>query len=375
MIETFGPSLREAIYSKIAESGGTYLLIYSGLGEKLSFLSSLERESNDSDASRLVVDLSLKQFDKKINPKGSTIIDCLPEASRSETPESYCLKIVRDEVTRFTDNRVDFERLVVVVDPSSFSWEAQESPDGGVLVFQKNLAFHNDLVSIINSAERVTAVLLYDANLLSAKLMSKLIEFHKFPGSSLCRLTPEELRDESLRRVNAGKCYPQIVVSGGDIILIDPASESAALLVPITEDIKKVLPNDPLNIAHRDVAFANNYTSRAGACPYWSADVGSGCLLDPNVIHAVDTRGRSFIEGRPCVTAVDYMVFEERPEKKEDTRSTCKQDRANRVGTLEYASGQVDTPTLSNKPLLLKHPTNNHGGKTGTDCKTDRPIP
>jgi hypothetical protein len=204
--------------------------------------------------------------------------------------------------------------------------------------------------------------------------MSKLIELHQPSRGSSSRFTPKALKDEHQKRAKAGKCYSEIVASEGGIMLLDPPSDSVALLLPITKAIEEVLPNDPLNIAHRDLAFANNYTSHTGACPYFSPDVASGCLLDPKVISTTATRGRSFTEGRPCVTAVDHMICEEKQEKKEDDDSSGKQDRENRNGTLEFMCGLAGTQTVNNEILPLKHPPSNHRVKTLAQSRTTRRL-
>jgi hypothetical protein len=370
--ETLGLSLRETIYHRIAETDGCYLLIYSGAAEKLSFLSSLLKESNESETTRLLIDFRIPKFTEKFKVEGYLVVDNVPETHRGESQESYCLKKIRDEVTRFANRRVDSERILVVVDASPFLLDQQEASRDDALSFHKNFAFHKDTVNIIHSVEGATAVLLYDANLLSEKFMSKLIELHQPSRGSSSKFTPKALKDEIQKRAKAGKCYSEITVSEGGIILLDPPSDSVALLLPITKAIEEVLPNDPLNVAHRDVAFTNNYTSHMGACPYFSLDIASGCLLDPSVISTTETRGRSFTEGRPCITAVDHMICEEKQEKKEDDDSSSKQDRENRNGTLEYMCGLAGTQVASNELLPLKHPASNHRVKTVAQSRTTR---
>jgi hypothetical protein len=345
------------------------------MGEKLSFLSCLNGEPRTKRATKLVVDFNLRRLNEKLKIKGSITIDRLPKTSEGETPETFCLKIVQEKVMRFNNTNTDSGRLVVVIDPSSLPFDRGESLDDGALAFEKQVAFHKNIMDTINSAKGVTAVLLYDANVLREKLMTNLIKLHQPIGSSISGLTPKKLHEESAKRINVGKCYREIMVSQHEVMLLDPASESGALLLPITKAIEEVLPNDPLNVTHRDVAFTNNYTSHAFACPYWSSEVESGCLLDPSIVPAIDTQGRSFIEGRPCVTAVDYMIFDEKQDKSVDCCNNSKPDEADRNGTVEYADGSSETPTTSNDPISLKHPVGNQRLKSAFSCKTTKLFP
>jgi hypothetical protein len=370
--ETFGLSLRQTIYHRIAETDGCYLLIYSGAAEKLTFLSSLLRQSGESETTRLLIDYGISQIAEKFRAEGYVVLDKVPETYRGESPGSYCLRKIRDEVTSFANMHTDSERILVVLDASSLFFERQEAIQDDSLSLHKNIAFHKNTVNMINSVEGATAILMYDANLLNEKLMSKLIELHQPSRGFSSRFTPKALKDETQKKVKAGRCNPEIMISETGIIFLDPPSDSAALLLPLTKAIEEVLPNDPLNIAHRDIAFTNNYTSHPGACPYFSLDVASGCLLDPSVISTTRTRGRSFIEGRPCVTAVDHMICGEKQEKKEDDECKGRQDRENRNGTLEFMCGLADTPAASNEPLPLKHPAGNHRVKTVLQSKTTR---
>jgi hypothetical protein len=369
MSETLGLSLREAIYSRITESDGCYLLIYSGSGEKLAFLSYLCRESRNETLKRLLVDLSPKQLCRKMKAERLITIDSLPSTTDCETPESYCLREVRREVANLGGDG-DSERLALIVDASSFILDRTESKKHEDLAFHKRLAFHKEIVELAKSKRGISAVLLYDASFLTEKFMSELIKLHEPPESSTSGLTPKKLKEESLKRISAGKCYRGIVASQLGVMLLDPVSQSVALLLPMTDAIQTVLPNDPLNIGHRDVAFANGYTSNVGACPYRSSDVTSGCLLDPNVVHAVDTRGQSFVEGYPCVTAVDHMIFDEKAEKNEDSGSNSKMDETNRSGKLDCVNDPSDILTAENIPMPAKHVSRNQRLKATTCCKT-----
>ncbi len=372
MSETLGLSLRETIYHRIAEIDGCYLLIYSGAAERLTFLSSLLREPRESDTTGLLIDFRIGQFAEKFKVEGYVIMDNVPETNRGAPVESYCLNKIRDEATKFAKRRVDSERILVVVDPSSFLLHPQETSQDDALSFHKNIAFHKNTVNIINSVEGATAILLYDANLLSEKLMAKLIELHQPSQGSFSRFTPKALKEETHKRAKAGKCYLEIVSSEGGIMLLDPPSNSVGLLLPVTKAIEEVLPNDPLNIAHRDIAFTNNYTSHASACPYFSQDVASGCLLDPTVISTPEIRGRSFTEGRPCITSVDHMICEEKQEKREGDDSGGRQKRGNRNGSFKYMCGPADTSPTSTDLLPLKHPARILKVKTVARSRTTR---
>jgi hypothetical protein len=370
--ETLGLPLRETIYHRIVETDGCYFLIYSGAAEKLKFLSSLLRESRESETTRLLIDFRIPQFAEKFKAEGYVVLDKVPETYRGESPDFYCLRKIRDEVTSFANRHIDSERILVVVDASSFFFERQEASQDDSLYFHRNIAFHKDIVNMVNSVEGATAILLYDANLLGEKLTSKLIELHQPSRGSSSRFTPKALKDEIQKRAEAGRCNPEIMISEASIMLLDPPSDSAALLLPLTKALEEVLPSDPLNIAHRDIAFTNNYTSHPGSCPYFSLEVASGCLLDPSVISTTQTRGRSFTEGRPCVTAIDHMICGEKQEKKEDDECGSKQDRENRNGTLEFMCGLADMPAASNELLPLKHPAGNHRAKTVLQSRTTR---
>jgi hypothetical protein len=367
MSETNGLSLREAIYSRITESDGCYLLIYSGREEKLEFLSCVSRESNET-TTKLLVDLNLKQQYRKLSVERLITIDSLPETSDRETSEAYCLRKVREEVAKLGIN-VDSRRIVVIVDASSFILDSEESRENENFSFHRRLAFHKEILELVRSKRGISAVLLYDANLLSERLMTELIRLHQPPESSVTELTLKTLKEESMKRLNAGKCYRGIVASEREVMLLDPASQSVALLTPMTEAIENVLPNDPLNMAHRDIAFQNGYTSHVGACPYRSSDVTSRCLLDPNVVHAVDTRGQSFVEGYPCVTAVDYMIYDGKSENKVEDTNTSKPDGMNRSGTLDCVSGSPDILTTGNDKTPTKQVSRSQRLKATTNCK------
>jgi hypothetical protein len=374
MCETLGLSLREAIYSRITESDGCYLLIYSGKGEKLSLLSCLTKQSKMRIASKLIVDFSLRQLGEKLTGERLITVDGIPEARNMEAPESYCLSLVLEEVAKLNDN-VDSGRLLVIIDPSSFLFDHGESEGADTRAFDKNLAFHREIAEIAKSTKGISVIFLYDASLLDEETMSNLIRLYEPLESSPGGPTPEELKEEPIKRINAKQCYRVVVVSQQHVMLVDPASESVALLLPVTDAIESALPKDPLNIAHRDMAFTNNYTSRAHSCPYWSLSVGSGCLLDPNVVHAMDSQGRSFIEGYPCITAVDYMISDEKPEEKIDNGVNSKPDENNRNGMIDCVNSSSNTSTAGNDQMAMKHTLTNQRLKSSTTSKTARHLP
>jgi hypothetical protein len=368
MSESLGFSLREAIYSRIIETGGCYVLIYSGRGEKLAFLSCLNKGSSIRDARKLVVDFSLKRLGENLTGERLVTVQSFPEASEREAPESYCLRIVREEVAKSGNQEADSKRLALIVDPSSL-FPGREECQEDKTSFDRRLAFHKDLAKIAESSKGVSVVLMYDASLLSDRLMSELMKVHQPLGGSMGDLSPRKLKKESMKRINAGKCYREIVATQREVLLSDPASQSVALLFPMTDAIETVLPNDPLDVAHRDIAFANCYTAHVGACPYRSSSVASGCSLDPNVMRAVDTRGQSFLEGYPCASAIDYMVCDEKTEKKTDSTSDSKSDEASGSGALESVNDCSGTLAARNNPIPVRHASRNQRLRASAHCK------
>lgn len=316
MSQTPNPQLREVIYSRIAESNGCYLLVYSGPGEKLSFLSVFLKGMRTKVARKLLIDLGLRHYIDEFNVKGTTVIGSLSEIAQKDSFESFFPRYLGGEIEKLAGARRGGDGaapVVIAVDMSSFSIEWRKSNE------QEIYSFHKGMVDLIHSLRGVTAILLYDADSLSESLMSRLVSLHVTSDHPLNKFSnPKALKDESKVKADAGCLSPEIVALRGGILFFEPPSKSAAVLVPNTDAIKEVLPSDPLNAAHRDLAFENNYTAYERACPYFSSEVPSGCLLDPNVISAMSLRGRSFIEGHPCITAIDHSLLEEKPKKNED---------------------------------------------------------
>jgi hypothetical protein len=316
MLESLAFSLREAILDRIAESDGCYILIYSGSGERLSLISSLFDKPHDESSVRLLIDFNPNHYSVKQNFKGCVPVDNLSKKDVDESPKSFCLKILRKRVREFVDSRAQSSRIMVVVDCSPFVVDVQDPLTDSVL------AFHKDLVDLIKSTGGGSGMLLYDVDSLSDKLVPKLLQFHR--GSNPAIETPSlQALKQELQKTTQTSGTSGIIVRDEWILFLDPVAHSAALLMPVTRAVKDVLPRDPLSIADRDIAFANNYTSPEGACPYLSEDVQSQCLLDPKIVRALRTRGQSFVEGRPCVTAVDHMVLEVGSEKRKAPSMVC----------------------------------------------------
>jgi hypothetical protein len=179
------------------------------------------------------------------------------------------------------------------------------------------------MVYLAHSVKGLVMILLYDAESLTEELALKLVGLHLDSDLPLKRSGNTVIfQDLCEIKSDAVKPCPEIVSLRDHIKFFDPLSRSAALLLPSTDAVKDVLPSDPLNVTHRDLAFGNNYTSHEGACPYFSSKAPSGCLLDPNVVRTTRVQGRSFIEGHPCVTSTDHSLYEEKSEKtKEEDNS------------------------------------------------------
>ncbi|WXG44815.1 MAG: hypothetical protein WED04_12430 [Promethearchaeati archaeon SRVP18_Atabeyarchaeia-1] len=310
MSESIALSLREVIFKRVAESNGCYLLIYSGSVEKLSFLSSLFRRPKD-DSVRLLVDFDLGQYASGLASDGCIIVSGLSGKHVDESPESFCLNVIRRNIREYADTHGELSRIIIVVDCSQISADVQEPLANGAL------SFHKELVDLIKSIDGATGVLMYNIDFLSDNLMSKLLKFHGKPTDSESVASLQSLKQDMRERSKNTDGAAEILVQDEGILFINPVTKSATFLAPCTDAIGDILPRDPLNIAHRDIAFANNYTAQEGACPYLSQDVPSQCLLDPRVVMVVNTRGRSFVQGLPCVTAIDHMILEEKPQKEE----------------------------------------------------------
>jgi hypothetical protein len=286
------------------------------------------------------------------NFKGCILADNLSKKDLDESPESFCLKILRKNIREFADSRVQSSRIMVVVDCSPFVVDVQEPLANGAL------AFHKDLVDLINSTGGGSGLLLYNVDSLSDKLVSKLLQFHRASNAAMETPSLKVLKLELQKTTQTSAGTSEIIVRDEWILFLDPATHSAALLTPITKEVKDVLPRDPLSIADRDIAFANIYTSPEGACPYLSEDVRSQCLLDPKIVRALRTRGQSFVEGRPCVTAVDHMVLEVGAEKRKAPSMVCEAEDAEeenpeRSCKYRYRVG-IDSRYISDSYIIRK---------------------
>lgn len=307
------PQLREIIYNRMAESDECYLFVYSGEKEKLTLLSVLLKGLRNKTTRRLLIDLGAKQYVGNLNVKGTTLITNLSQITGKNSLKSCFLRFVHDEIEKLSGARGSVAHVLAAIDLSSLFVGGQASNEHDIY------SIHKSMVYLAHSLKGVTAVLLYDADSLTESLMSKLADLHWDSDRPLKELkNPTNLKDISKLKANAPNPRLEIVSLGDRILLFDPP-QSAALLLPNTDAIKDVLPSDPLNITHRDLAFGNNYTAHEGACPYFSSKAQSGCLLDPNVVRTTRVKGRSFIEGHPCITSTDHSVLESKPEKTKET--------------------------------------------------------
>jgi hypothetical protein len=334
MSQTPDPGLREIIYSQIAETYGSYLLIYSGSGEKLAFLSIFLKGLKTKAASKLLIDLGMQKYIDKFKVRGTTLIGSLSEIAEKGSLESFFPEFVRSEIEKLTKARGSSAHTVIAIDMSSLFTKEKEGLD------QDIYSLHKNIVDLIRSLKNVTAILLHDVDSLSENLMFKLVGLHAISEQPLKRFSnPTAIKEEPKARADAGITSPQILALNGGIMFFDPPSRSAAALLLDTDTIKEVLPNDPLDAAHRNVAFENNYTAHEGACPYFSSEVPSGCKLDPNVMSAFRLRGRSFIEGHPCITAVDHSLIEEKQSKNTDGKRDSDSNRYGNGGANGFTFG------------------------------------
>jgi hypothetical protein len=313
MSKQFNLSLREAIFGKMSKSDGCYVMIYSGAGERLTFISSLFNRLRDHSELRLLLDFNMSKYASILNRKDSVLIDSFGRNPVDDSMESFFLRAIRENLRGFAERSSKPDRIIVIVECSSFL-RATKDP-----VAERAIAFHKDFSGLINSVKGATGVLLYDIDVLTDRLAATLLRLH---------IRSEETKEEPIlqalkREFHEGSrsvgAFPEIVVRDEGLVFTDPATNSAALLLPLSEAIKEVLPRDPLSVVDRDIAFANNYTAGEGACPYLADDVRSRCVLDPNVVKVQGTSGRPFIMGRSCVTAVDHMVIEAKSPEEENS--------------------------------------------------------
>jgi hypothetical protein len=304
MTERMSLSLRKAIFSKIAKSDGAYVMIYSGAGEKLTFISFLLDREDDSGA-RLLLDFSLNENEVLTNQRDFTLIDSMSRKLAGKSPESFSLEVIRQKLRHFANCRQEPERIIIVVDCSSFLNGVERH-----LPTPRAVKFHKSFLDMINSMEGVTGVLLYNLQTLTADSVSLLLQPHMTTKEAIEKLTLEDMEVEFDRRLRSGIESSEMVMHNEGLFFTDPATNSAALILPVSEEVKEVLPNDPLDVRHRDIAFSNNYTAGDGTCPYLVNDVSSQCILDPNAVKVGGTSGRPFAMGRPCETATDHMVID-----------------------------------------------------------------
>nr|MDO8099399.1 hypothetical protein [Candidatus Njordarchaeota archaeon] len=367
MSQTPDPQLREVIYSRIAELDGCYLLVYAGLGEKLSFLSVFLKGLKTKVAGKLLIDLGLRQYVDRFDAKGTALIGSLSEIAEKDSFESLFPKFVRSEIEKLTGAHGGVAHVFIAIDLSSLFIERRKANE------QDIYSVHKSILDLVHSLKGVTATLLYDADSLSESLMSKLVDLHGVSGSQLKRLSnPKALKDESKLKADAGYLSPGIVALSGGIMFFDPSSRSAAVLAPNTNAIKEMLPSDPLNSAHRDLAFENNYTAHEGACPYFSSEVRSGCLLDPHVMNAMRLRGRSFIEGHPCITATDHSLLEKKQNKNEDGGGEDISNQCDNGGTGVFTFGISDGVKAGDCTSRFENLLNNKKNKSARESEEIR---
>jgi hypothetical protein len=165
----------------------------------------------------------------------------------------------------------------------------------------------------MRSTQGVTGVLLYDLESLTEKSVQYVLHSDMESKEMIRKVDLQALRQELRGELAAATPMAEISVRDEWLLFTDPATNSSALLFPMSNAVKGALPQDPLNRVDRDVAFTNNYTSGKGTCPYLADDLRSGCVLDPNVVKVGGTSGRPFAKGRPCETATDHLVLEASP--------------------------------------------------------------
>ncbi|WXG47457.1 MAG: hypothetical protein WED05_12490 [Candidatus Atabeyarchaeum deiterrae] len=301
-------SLRELIYSRMAERDGCYLFLYSGLGEKLAFLNSFLKASRiEALSNRLLIDADAEQYVKLLSISSYTLLNGSHAPNMEESGRSLYLNTIQREVSKLEGDA----RLSMAAELTSVPFLKESATD------EDALSFHKEIISLICSARNVTSVLMYNTDSLSESVMFKLLESHQFSPTSLRVLgSPSKLKDEYQNVAKDGKCSPAIKSLRDGIVFLDPPSDSVALLVPNSDVVKGVLPKDPLDLLQGDIAFINSYTAHDGSCPHSCPSAQSGCLLDPNVIHAIRHLGKPFVEGHRCSVAADYALFDTRAEKK-----------------------------------------------------------
>jgi len=80
---------------------------------------------------------------------------------------------------------------------------------------------------------------------------------------------------------------------------------------PVDKTTRKITVNakklDPLNKEDRILALLTDHTSSENACPYYSKEVPSKCLLDPTSRRAWDCEGKPFIKGFVCQYLLDHI--------------------------------------------------------------------
>jgi hypothetical protein len=298
-------SLRSRIFSHLRDSDGAYVIIYSGTGEKLVFLSCMFG-AEDSSLARILLDLNINKYSSLINRNRSVLIDCASKRVTNDSLESSACKELRQSLMDLSkDHRFCSSRVLVVADCSSFLCDTRGHLD------ESSIAFHEDSLNLIRSTQGVTGVLLYNLDSLTEESVRHMLQLHIGSREITEKFSLLTIRQE-LQKGLENTSTAEILVRGHWLLFTDPATSSAALLLPLSSAVKEVLPCDPLNQRDRDIAFANNFTAGEGTCPYLADDVRSQCILDPNVVKIEKTIGRPFAKGRPCETATDYLVLEEK---------------------------------------------------------------